>query len=375
MKQKTTLSVILVAVTGIIILISCSKGNDANPGTPPPGNIDSALVNIGTAIIIPSYQNLSAAMVALDGATTAFTATPNATTLTAAQAAFKAAYLAWETCSEYQFGPASDQSLLTTTINVFPTDSVIIKSNISSGNYTIDGLANLKAQGFPAIDFLLFGAGNATTLARFTTDAKAAGAKTYLSAIVASIKTKAAAVSAAWSAGGGNYIAKFTAATGVNSGSSLSLLMNAFVQDYDIVMKSYKLGIPIGKYGTTILPLAPEKVEAYYSGISIQLMIQQVKAIQNMYLGGTGYGFDDKVIASKAQKNGVALNDVITAEFNTLIAKLTALQANQLSASIVNNITVVNDLYAEATRLVVLLKVDLSSALAIKISFQDDDGD
>jgi len=106
----------------------------------------------------------------------------------------------------------------------------------------------------------------------------------------------------------------------------------------------------------------------------VQLMIQQVKALQNMYLGGTGYGFDDKVIASKVTKNSVPLNDVITAEFNTLIAKLTALP-DPLSAQINNNLTAVNDVYTEATKLVVLLKVDLSSALAIKISFQDDDGD
>jgi len=374
MKQKKTLAGLLSVVTVIIVLISCSKSNSTGTVTPPAGTGDSALVNIGTNIIIPSFQTFSSAMVALDASVTTFTATPNTTTLSAAQAAFKTAYLAWETCSEYGFGPAADQSLITATINIFPTDSVLIKSNISSGSYTIDGIANLKAQGFPGIDFLLFGADNATTLGRYTTDAAAANAKKYLSAITASIKTKAAAVATAWSASGGNYINQFTTATGVSSGSSLSLLMNAFVQDYDVVMKSYKLGIPIGKYGTTVLPLAPSKVEAYYSGMSMQLMIQQVKALQNMYLGGTGYGFDDKVIASKVTKNSVPLNDVITAEFNTLIAKLTALP-DPLSAQINNNLTAVNEVYTEATKLVVLLKVDLSSALAIKISFQDDDGD
>jgi len=374
MKQKKTLAAFLSAAAVIIVLISCSKSNSGSSVTPPAITGDSALVNIGTNIIIPSFQTFSSAMTALDASVTAFTANPDASTLFAAQAAFKTAYLAWETCSAYGFGPAADQSLITATINIFPTDSVLIKSNISSGSYTIDGIANLKAQGFPGIDFLLFGADNATTLNRYTTDAAAANAKKYLSAITASIKTKAAAAAAAWSASGGNYIKQFTAATGVSSGSSLSLLMNAFVQDYDVVMKSYKLGIPIGKYGTTVLPLAPSKTEGYFSGMSVQLMIQQVKALQNTYLGGAGYGFDDKVIAAKATKNGVSLNDVINAEFATLIAKLMALP-DPLSAQITNNLTAVNDVYTEATKLVVLLKVDLSSALAIKISFQDDDGD
>jgi uncharacterized protein len=373
MNKKAILSLTGFAITGIIVLFSCSKSNSGGT-TMPTGTVDSALVNLGTNIILPAYQDLSASMVALDASVTAFTQAPNATTLANAQAAFKTAYLAWESCSEYEFGPASDQSLLTTTINVFPTDSTLIKSDISSGSYTIDGIANLKAQGFPGIDFLLFGADNATTLGRYTTDIAAANAKTYLSAIVASVKTKATAVAIAWSPAGGNYLAAFTAATGVNAGSSFSLLVNSFVQDYDIVLKSYKLGIPIGKYGATVLPLAQEKVEGYYSGISLQLLVQQVTAMQHMYLGGTGYGIDDKVSASKAQANGVPLNDAINAAFTTLLAKLAALQ-DPLSAAIVNNNTAVNDVYTEATKLVVLLKVDLSSALAVKISFQDDDGD
>ena len=370
MKHKTTALLSGLVAVAIIILFSCSKNNNDNPN-PPAGAGDSALVNIGTNIILLSYQDLAAKTSAMDAAITTFVQSPDAGKLASAQAAFKAAYLSWETCSEYEFGPAADQSLATNTINVFPTDTAIIKNNISSGNYTIDGIGNLKAQGFPALDFLLFGTDNNSVLNRFTSDAAAANAKKYLSAIAASLKTKSATVLAAWT---GSYINTFKNATGVNAGSSLSLLVNAFVYDYDVVLKTYKLGIPFGKFGPTAVPQAPAKVEAYYSGISLQLMIQQVKALQNIYLGGTGYGLDDKIIASKAQKNGVPLNDVIVAQFNTLLVKLNAL-SDPLAAAIVNNNTAVGEAYTEAGKLVVLLKVDLSSALGIKISFQDDDGD
>ncbi len=371
MNKKIILTGTGLASALIIVLVSCSKSGDSGTVIPPASNVDSALVNISKNIIIPAYQNLSAASIALDASVTAFTTAPDATSLANAQAAFKTAYLAWESCSEYQFGPANDQSLLTGVINIFPTDSNLIKSNISTGTYTIDGLSNLKAQGFPAIDFLLFGANSATTLGRYTTDAGAANAKKYLSAITASIKTKAGAVASAWSS---TYMTTFNAATGVNAGSSLSLLMNSFVQDYDVELKNYKIGIPIGKYGTTALPLAPDKVEGYYSGISLQLLTQQIKALQLLYTGGTGNSFDDKVIASKYQKNGVPLNNVINAEFTAIFSKLAVL-SDPLSGAINNNLTAVNDAYTEITKMVVLLKVDLSSALGIKISFQDDDGD
>jgi predicted lipoprotein len=371
MKHKTTASFAGLATAVIIILFSCSKTNN-NDNTNPPGNTgDSALVNIGTNLILVSYQDLAVKTAAMDAAVTAFVQAPDATKLSSAQAAFKSAYLSWETCSGYEFGPAADQSLATNTINVFPTDTAIIKTNISSGSYTIDGIGNLKAQGFPALDFLLFSTDNNAVLSRFTTDAAATNAKKYLSAVAASLKTKSAATLAAWT---GGYITTFKNATGVNAGSSLSLLVNAFVYDFDVVLKTYKLGVPFGKFGATAVPQAPAKVEAWYSRISLQLMIQQVKALQAIYLGGTGYGFDDKVIASKAQKNAVALNDVITAQFNTLLAKLNAL-SDPLAAAIVNNNAAVSDAYTEAGKLVVLLKVDLSSALGIKISFQDDDGD
>ena len=360
-----------IAVTGLIILFSCSKSNNGTDVPPPTGNGDSALVNISSTIIVPAYQALATSTASLDAAVAAFTQLPNNNTLAAAQGAFKAAYLAWENCSGFQFGPAADQLLVTNTINVFPTDSNVIKTNISTGSYTIDGIANVKAQGFPGIDFLLFNANNAVTLARYTTDGAAANAKKYLTDITASIKTKAAVVSKAWS---DTYLAKFNAATGVDAGSSLSLLTNAFVQDYDVVLKNYKLGIPIGKYGPSVLPQAPAKVEAYYSGISLLLLVQQVKALQNVFTGGAGYGFDDKLTAVKAQKNGQPLKDVINAQFAALLARLAVLQ-DPLSSAITTNFSAVNDAYSEAGKLVVLIKVDLSSALGVKISFQDDDGD
>jgi predicted lipoprotein len=370
MKFRTTASLPVLAAAVIIILFSCSKSNNDNPN--PSGNTgDSALVNIGTNIILLSYQDFATKTAAMDAAVSAFVQAPDAGKLISAQAAFKTAYLSWEACSEFEFGPAADQTLATNTINVFPTDTAIIKNNISSGSYTIDGIGNLKAQGFPALDFLLFSTDNNTALNRFTADAAAGNAKKYLSAVASSLKTKAAATLAAWT---GTYINTFKTATGVNAGSSLSLLVNAFVYDFDVVLKTYKLGIPFGKFGATAVPQAPYKVEAWHSGISLQLMIQQVKALQNIYLGGMGYGLDDKIIASKAQKSGVPLNDVIIAQFNTLLAKLNAL-SDPLSAAIVNNNSAVSDAYTEAGKLVVLLKVDLSSALGIKISFQDDDGD
>ncbi|HEY4148977.1 MAG TPA: imelysin family protein [Chitinophagaceae bacterium] len=356
------------------ISFSCSKSNSGGGDTPKATGPDSTLINLGTNIIIPSYQKLASSASALDAAVIAFNALPSSTSLASVQAAFKDAYKSWEACSGFEFGPASDLSLTTHFTNSFPTDTTIIKANIAGTPYVIDALANYPAQGFPAMDFLLFANGNDASLARFNTDANAVGAHLYLAALSASLKTKTAAVSAAWAVSGGNYYTKFINATGVDAGSSLSQLVNSYVLDFDVNLQNYKIGIPIGLYGPSVLPKAPTKVEGYYSGLSVQLLLAQVQSMQNIYLGGSGPGIDDKVAATKALYNGGSLDLAIQNEMTTLLAKIQALP-DPLSTGIQNNSTAITDCYTEVRKLTVLLKADMTSALGIKISFADDDGD
>lgn len=369
---------VLISLLGIIgcltiILVSCSKSND-NSTPPPNGNTDAVLVNLGTNIILPSYQQFATDVSTMNDAVIAFNTSPSLTTLGAAQIAFKAAYKSWAEVSEFEFGPAADLFLTTHFTNAFPTDTVTIINNLNGASYTIDGLGNYAAQGFPAIDYLLFAYGNDAVLARFTVAANAAGAKQYLAALTLSLKTKSAAVVNKWSASGGNYLDKFNKSTGTDAGSSLSLLLNAFVLDFDVNLQNYKIGIPIGLYGPSVLPKSPTKVEAYFSGMSSELLLAQVQACQHIYTSGSPNALADKVAATNAQKGGGSLNDAIKNQWTTLVTKMQALP-NPLSTGVENEDPVINDAFTEVRKMTVMLKVDMSSALGIKISFQDDDGD
>ena len=368
---------IFTALTGIIcislVLFSCSKSNSSKPnpgGGGTTGDTDTVLVNLGTNIILPSYQQLATATVTLDAAVAAFNAGPTLNTLNDLQAAFKTTYKTWESVSEFEFGPASDSFLTTHFINSFPTDTVTINKNIGGATYSIDGLGNYAAQGLPALDYMLFAGGNGIVLGRFTTDAYAAGAKQYLAALSATLKRKAAAVVNAWSTTGGNYLTTFINGKGVDAGSSLSLLANAYIQDFDVNLQNYKIGIPIGMYGSTVLPISPTKVEGYYSALSVQLLVAQVQAYQKIYLGGLNV----KVAAAKTLNNGIPLDQAIQNEMTTLLVSIQALP-DPLSTGIQNNAPAITTAYTEIRKTTVLLKVDMSSALGIKISFQDDDGD
>ncbi len=360
----------LAGCIGLGVLISCGKSGDKDNAPVNNSKTDTVLANFGANVILPAYQQLASTTAAMDAAVTTFTTTPNADNLAGLQAAFKTAYIAYESCTQFEFGPATDQSLVTTIVNVFPTDVNTVKNNMATGNFTIDGLSNFKAQGFPALDYILFGASPAAVVADFTTSAHAANAKKYLAAVSASLKAKASAVLNAWSPSGGNYLAKFGAATGVDAGSSLSILLNAYVYDYDVILKNYKLGIPIGKYGATTIPQDPTKVEGYYSGLSLTLLNAELQSVQRVYTGA----FEKKVAATNAPLNGGTLNDAIKNQLTTLITKVKAIP-EPLSGTIQTNIGVVNDAYTEVSKFVVLIKVDMSSALGVKISFSDDDGD
>src|ERR1700743_1572543 len=149
-----------------------------------------------------------------------------------------------------------------------------------------------------------------------------------MAAVSADIKTEVNAVLTGWSASGGNYIAPFNSGTGNSVSSSLGLLINSLDQDFEI-LKNDRLGIPLGLIPVGVVsPVLPKEVEAYYSGISVQLAVAQLKAIQGIYLGtggkGNGAGLINYLVVAKAKYNGGLLSDTITAAF---AANVTALQS------------------------------------------------
>ncbi|WP_448701959.1 imelysin family protein [Mucilaginibacter sp. AW1-3] len=367
--------IILLALTAafaIVLIQSCKKsGSDDNGSTGSTFDRKTMLTNMSTNIIIPAYTSYATVTASLDAAVTTFNTTPNAANLTALQTAFQTAYKQWQSTSIFEFGPAAQAQLRVNT-NTYPADVSQINSNVSSGTYNPALLANLAAKGFPALDYLLFnGADNTAILALYTTDANAAKRKTYLAALSAELKTNASTVLSGWTA----YKTTFINADGTDVSSSVGQLLNQLVYDYE-VLKNFEVGIPAGtqSMGTTY----PQKVQAYYSKISVQLVLLHIQAIQNSYLGkssnGDGLGFDDYLVQANAKYNGGSLNDAIKAQFTAAIAKLQTL-TDPLSAQIISSPATVTAAYTELQKLTVLLKTDATSSLGILITYGDNDGD
>jgi predicted lipoprotein len=370
--MKKIIGLAVIAISTFILVQSCSKSNtapDDNGSTGTGFDRKAMLTNISTNIIIPAYTTYQANVVSLDAAVTTFNTTPNATNLTALQAAFVVAYKQWQSTSIYDFGPATDVNLRVNT-NTYPAAIDQITANITSGTYNSGLLANLAAKGFPALDYLLFGTGvdNAAILAQYTTDAKAGNRKTYLATLSTELKTNATTVLNAWN---GSYKTAFLAATGTDAGSSTGQLVNQLIYDYETI-KNYEIGVPAGSQ--SMGTIFPAKVQAYYSKISLQLTNLHLQAIQNLYLGASGSGLDDYLAYSNAKYNGGSLNDAIKAQFTTSFTKLSTL-SDPLSANITNNQTAVMAAFTELQKLTVMLKTDMTSSLGIAITFGDNDGD
>ena len=351
------------------VAFSCSKSGSKGGGTTTTGNSDSVLVTIGNQLILPAYQHLALTANALDSAIIDFKGGPTATKLGNVQALFKTAYLDWEAASQFDYlGPASTAQPVLAAINVFPTNSTLIDSNVLVGNNNIMSFANTAARGFPALDYLLFGAG-ANTLALYTTDAAAANRLAYLSAVAADINTETIAINNGWAPGGGGYINTFVNGSGNSVSSSLGLLINSIDEDFEI-LKNDRLGIPLGLIPVGVVsPVLPKEVEAYYSGISVQLALAQLKAIQSVYSELTTY-----LVNAKATYNGGMLSDTIRVAFATAVTDLQAVP-DPLATTLQTSTAGAQTAFAQMQKLVALLKTDMPSALGVLITYGDNDGD
>jgi hypothetical protein len=285
-------------------------------------------------------------------------------------------YLLWEKCSAFEFGPA-ESNTLRVMMNTFPCDTAQIHSNINLGTYDLTQAQNIDAAGLPAIDYMLYGISDSEAeFIEFYKDSLFGATRlNYVTAIIGQMKALVTNVHDSWSLSG-TYYTSFVQNLGTDVGSSLSLIVNGLSQDYEM-LKNARIGIPLGKK-TLDIPL-PHKTEAYYSGRSMELAIQHLISIKELYAGindeGTdGMGLDDYIKGLESEGVISGLNEIIINRF-TNIESMMVIIPDPLSESVVAESAMLNELYNELVKQVVSLKTDLPSAMGVLISYQDNDGD
>ncbi len=335
------------------------------------------LSNLADNYIIPGYTNYKASTVNLVSKVETFNNGPSISTLNELRTTWKSACIEWQTVSFIDFGPSKDISLTAQT-NIFPVDTDLIDNNISSGTYNLQIPANFDAKGFQALDYLLFGTGNnEQEIVDYFTNTT--GAKEYLFAVADELQTNATSILSAWE---NSYSETFKANNSDNSeGSSVSELINGLSSHYETNIRKGKLGLPSGVFNGFSQQPMPQHVEGLYSKQSIVFSIAAMEGLNNYIKGNSfegnneGQGLDDYInFVTAKDANGTNLEIAIENQITEIKSALNG-HINPLSEEVTNNNAEVMATYQEMQKLVPLIKVDMTSALGVLVTYQDNDGD
>lgn len=347
---------------------SGEEGGDIND------NFDrgAMLANWADNIILPSYENFNGDTQKLEELAVSFTENPGNTGLTALRGQFKVAYQNFQTVSMFDIGKAEELNYRSF-LNTYPLNAADVESKITAGSYDLNLPSSYDEQGFPALDYLLFGLGSTReeVLEKYTTDENAENYKAYLLDVVKRINALTAEVTASWQ---GDFRDTFVENTSSSSNGSVDRMTNKYVMYFEKFLRSGKIGFPSGAITGTPSPI---NVEAYYTeDFSKQLYLQAVASSIDFF---TGKHFGKAESGKSYQAYLEALDrgdlaDDIFSQFNTIQNRSGELDQS-LRNQVETNNTLMLEVHDELQEQVVLLKLDMLQALSISVDYVDSDGD
>ncbi len=333
------------------------------------------LSNICDNYILPAYTNFNDQTLLFQDLAVSFTENPTIGNLEILRNQFREALLAWQAVSFIDFGPAN-VILLKTQVNLYPTDTALIKENIALGNYNLESALNNDAKGFQAFDYLLHlpDLNDQEIAYYFTTNDQV---KVYLQDLANNLVMNSQYVVNEWQ----SYKTNFKNNSETNAqGSSTSNLVNGLCAYFETYIRKGKIGLPLGVFNGFSQQEMPELVECYYRQESLPFAIAAMQGMKK-YINGTSFvasenrlGLDDYMNYVGATQGASPLSDVITNQIDAIIVSLEELN-DPLSNEIFSNKSAVSKCYEEMQQLVPYLKVDMTSALGVLITYQDNDGD
>ena len=251
------------------------------------------LTHWSSNIIIPAFETYLQTLENLNAAKDNFLTTPAEDSYNELTSAWLTAYKAWQHVSMFDIGRAESLGLRNYT-NIYPSDTVLIKNNIASMDYNLELPSNFDAQGFPALDYMLFGTGseNIDRIALLQTD----NYITYLDDLIQRLVSITREVVEDWKNG---FQTSFNENNGSSATASVDKLVNDFLFYYEKYLRAGKIGIPAGIFSGN--PMSGT-VEAPYSGIySKELFFEGFMAVQNFFKG----------ISHDQATNGISLEDYL----------------------------------------------------------------
>jgi hypothetical protein len=374
-KEKIIMSkqffVKIAAIVTSVLLVTVLACGDKNSGVDPVGfDRRTMLQNMADNLIKPAFSDLQKKVNDLKSSVDAFAKTPEAANLETVKTQWMATYGAWQYANGYNFGPAGEEGIrkgLIEEMGTFPANIAKIEEFITANDTSFQSFAR-DTRGFLALEYLIY-AENALTKLK-----NEPYRRHYLTALSNHLKLRTDFVANEWLTG--KYASTFVADNATSVGSSTSNFYNEFVKNYE-ALKNFKIALPLGKRaGQT--KAEPLKVEAYYSGKSLEMMKLHFQACENIWYGKSksgadGIGFKEYLEAVEGGKALIASTEAQLTAVKTALAAVPTTKT--LSQLIESNDPSVLTLQTESQKLVRYFKSDLSSLLGIAITFSSGDGD
>ena len=323
-------------------------------------------------IIIPAFDDLEAKLSELKGSYSRFNSDMTNNNLDDLRNKWLLSYKAWQHVEMYDIGKAMEDYYAFKG-NVYPVDTIRVKINIEKGEYDLNNPNNYDAQGFPTIDYLLYGLDKEMPkiIDHFKNDQKISN---YLGKIIDELISSTSSVNSHWKSTKGEFIKSIE-----NSATSnLNMLINDFIFYYEKRFRANKFGIPGGVFSSSALP---DRVEGFYSKIySKELAQEAFTSIKNFFNGishenkdviGTGVkSYLDFLDSNKTKLLSDDINNQFTIAENS-ISELNDNYSIQIKDGLIKLLTTYDDIQ----KAVVLLKVDMLQILNINVDYVDADGD
>ena len=322
-------------------------------------------------IIIPSYNNLNTSLTELKESYELFKINITEHNLEELRNKWLNSYKLWQHVEMYNIGKSMEDYLIFRS-NIYPVDSVRVNQNIDNGEYDLENPNNYAAQGFPTMDYLLYGIDNdpVKVIDHYKENNKVMN---YLGALIEDLAANVKTVNDDW-----NQVKnEFVNSVDNTASSNLNMMVNDFIYYYEKGFRANKFGIPAGVFSGGALP---DRVEGFYSkNFSKVFALEAMTSIKKFFNGESYKDDNSEGIGLKSYLDFVEkgkeelLSDKINAQLIDAEKSINDLD-NNLSGQIESDLIKVLKTYDEI-QTAVLLKVDMLQALNIAVDYADADGD
>ena len=366
------MSRLLILCTSFLFLMSCG-GGDSNDNTPPSFSDDfdrvQCLSNIYDNIAILSFQEFQLKLDDLDESSSYFIENPSdITALNSLRSSWLDAYLVWQHIEVFSHFGKGEDILYGFKMNTYPTD-VNRTKNIINGIAQFNP-AFLDNQGFPALEYLIYGIENSDE--EIINTLNSSSSLNLIGDIVSEMISNTSEVYNWWLKNR-SMIVNDNSSTAT---SSLNLLINDFIYHYEKGFRTNKFGIPAGYFsgGQTF----PEKTEGYYAGnISKSLALSSLESINNVFEGrkygdNTVFGESMYTYLNFLQEGPLA--DEILIKLENIDISINNLD-NDFAVQIETNNDEILNTFNLIQSVVAKFKIDMTMAMGVGIDYISGDGD